>query len=133
MDIATVKVLLNWITDFRPKARMDKYNYDMLYDCFEWAVYKGCAEIALLLVRAGYNASGVAFLHDPTVPTPLCFQERPDILEELRYLSSQPSSLFYIAVRCIRRSLRGSIMSQASYLPLPSLLIEDVKLSGLLT
>ncbi|XP_052783747.1 ankyrin repeat, PH and SEC7 domain containing protein secG-like isoform X2 [Mya arenaria] len=131
-DIETVKVLLNWSSDLTIKARMDKYNYDLLFDCFEWAILTGCVDIALLLVQAGYNASAIDYITNYSIMPPQCLQERPEILDELRMMASQPPSLFDVAVRRIRRSLRSNIVSRADQLPLPKLLIEDVKMRGTL-
>ncbi|WAR27504.1 Y045-like protein, partial [Mya arenaria] len=107
------------------KCTMDKYNYDLLFDCFEWAILTGCVDIALLLVQAGYNASAIDYITNYSIMPPQCLQERPEILDELRMMASQPPSLFDVAVRRIRRSLRSNIVSRADQLPLPKLLIED--------
>ena len=116
----------------RVKARMDKFNYELEFDVFHWAVNTDCPEIALLLVKAGYNASTVDYLTNPCLPPPVCFLGRPDILDELRNTVLEPPTMFDSAVRRIRLALRNNISSKADQLPLPKLLIEDVKLRGFL-
>lgn len=132
-DLAIVKVLLNWSCDLHRKAHMFKYNYDTMYDSFELAVHVGCPEIALLLVEVGYDVSKVRCLFDMTSDIPECLQNRPDILERLLEYVHQPKSLFDSTVICIRRALCDNIAHKAETLPLPKLLIEDIKLTNILS
>lgn len=112
---------------------MFKYNYDTLYDCFELAIHKEFPDMAVLLVQAGYNASKVPYLTDFSAEVPACLQNRPDVLEQLRECILTPPPLFTTAVMAIRNAIKDNIAHQADLLPLPKLLIEDVKLRCILS
>ncbi|XP_060583459.1 ankyrin-1-like isoform X3 [Ruditapes philippinarum] len=132
-DIDSLKVMLNWSCDLYRKARVFKFNhYDMEYDSFELAIHEGCPEMALLLVQAGYNVSKIRYLSDYSAELPNCLKDRPDILEQLRQFVQEPRSLFDSAVLCIRHTLDSNIIHKADELPLPKLLIEDIKLRSVL-
>jgi len=131
-DLESAKVLLNWSCDLYRSARMFKYNYDTLYDTFELAIHNECAEMALLLAQAGYNVSKINYITDYSAEVPNCLKNRPDILQILRESVLSPMTLFDTAVMVIRQALRNNISHQADCLPLPKLLIEDVKLRCIL-
>ncbi|XP_053404515.1 ankyrin repeat and SOCS box protein 10-like isoform X2 [Mercenaria mercenaria] len=132
-DIDTMKVLLNWSCDLHWKARVFKFSdYEMLYDSFELAIHEGCPEMALLLVQVGYNVSKIKYLSDYSSEVPECLKNRPDILEQLRQYVQEPRSLFDSTVLCIRQTLGDNISHKAEELPLPRLLIDDIKLKAVL-
>lgn len=89
--------------------------------------------MALLLAQAGYNVSKIPYITDFSAEVPTCLANRPDILQRLRESVLTPPTLFDIAVMCIRERIRDNIAHNADRLPLPKLLIEDVKLSSILT
>lgn len=132
-DMDTLKVLLNWPCDIYRKARVFKFNhYDMLYDSFELAIHEGCPEMALLLVQAGYNPSKITYLSDYMAEVPECLKNNPDILEQLRQYVHEPRPLFDSAVLCIRHALYENIYHRAEELPLPKLLIDNIRLKAVL-
>lgn len=132
-DIDSVKVLLNWSCDMYRKARVFKFiDYEMQHDAYELAIHMHCPDIALLLVHVGYDVSKIKYLSDYSHDIPGCLEDRPDILQQLRQYVQEPRSLFDATVLCVRQALRDDFSQRADNLPLPKLIIEDIKLKCVL-
>ena len=132
-DIESFKELLKWPCDLYAKGHALSQNYDTMLDAFQLAVHVGCPEMALLLAEVGYNMTRIDYLTDWGLNPPPCFDERPDILENLREVAVQPKSLFLSALLCIRHVLTGNVESNSDRLPLPRLIIEEIKLKAMLS
>ena len=128
-----MKILLNWKSNLYRKGRVVLGERDYRADVFHLAMDLGFFEAGILLAEVGYNMSRVSYLVDWSQSPPVPLLDNPIMLDFFRHGAMTVHSLYRLGLYAIRRTFSGHISNCAELLPLPKLLIENVKIKYELT